>query len=93
VSRLTVSPSPADLLDVTLEILGHVVMDDAADVRFVQPHAESHRGHHHAESAAHEALLDAAAFGGGEAGVVGVRDPLGRAVGALFPWKIKQKRV
>lgn len=62
-SRLTISPGPADLLHVTLKIFGHVVMHDAADVRFIQPHAESHCGHHHAELAAHETLLDTAAFG------------------------------
>lgn len=64
-SRFAVAPGAADFLHVALEILGHVVVDDAADVGLVQAHAERHRGHHHAQPAAHEALLDAPALGGG----------------------------
>lgn len=41
---------------------GHVVVDDAADVRLIQAHAERHGGHHDPELPAHEVVLHAAAL-------------------------------
>lgn len=77
-SWLSIPAGPADLLDIALEVLGHVVVDNTTDVSFVQAHAESHRGHHHAQVAAHEVLLDAAPLRRGQAGVVRVSQPGGQ---------------
>ena len=40
-------------LDVRLKRLGHVVVDDSADVRLVDPHFEGHGGHDDPQPARH----------------------------------------
>lgn len=58
--------------------LGHVVVDDTADVRFIEAHAKRHGGHDDSELPAHEIVLDAAALGCRHAGVVSLRLPFQR---------------
>lgn len=45
--------------------LGHVVVDDATHIRFIQAHPEGHGRHHDSELPAHEVVLDTAALCGG----------------------------
>lgn len=42
--------------------LGHVVVDDPTDVRFVEAHAKCHSSHYDPELPAHEVVLDTTAL-------------------------------
>ena len=46
-----VPAGPPDLLDVRLERLGHVVVDDGADVGLVDAHPEGNGSHDHSQPA------------------------------------------
>ena len=70
VCRLPITPGAPDLLHVTLKTLGHVIMDDGANVRFIQTHPERHCGHHDPETTGHEGVLDTLTLGSSQAGMV-----------------------
>ena len=52
--RSSIAAGSADFLDVVLESFGHVVVDDAADVRLVDAHPEGHSGDDDANFSGHE---------------------------------------
>lgn len=70
VRSLPITPGTSDLLHVTLEALGKVVVHDASDVTLVQAHAEGDSGDDDAQTARHEGVLHALPVRGGQAGVV-----------------------
>lgn len=55
--------------------LGHVVVDDATDVRLIEAHAKRHGGHHDSELPAHEVVLNTPPLRRRQAGVVSLRLP------------------
>ena len=67
---LAVPPGPARLLVVALQVLGHVVVDDKADVGLVNAHAKGVGGHHHRGPVVEEVLLVFLALLVGQARVV-----------------------
>lgn len=69
--------------------LGHVVVDDATDVRLIEAHAKRHGGHHNSELPAHEVILDTTAFRGRQASVVSLRLPFQRLTYFLPCWRGK----
>lgn len=50
------------LINRSVTHLGHVVVDDAADVGLIEAHAKRHGGHHDSELPAHEVVLDTTAL-------------------------------
>ena len=68
-----VAPGAPDLLVVGVERLGDLRVDDPADVRLVDAHAEGGRGDHDVEVVVHEPLLDVVAVAAAHAAVVGGR--------------------
>ncbi len=55
--RSAVPPGPASLLVVAFQVLGHVVVNDKADVGFVNAHAKGVGGHHHCGPVVEKILL------------------------------------
>ncbi len=70
VGRLAVAPRAPRLLVVTLQVAGHVVVDDKTDVGLVDAHAEGVSGHDDGRAVKGEVLLGLAALLGREARVV-----------------------
>ena len=70
VGRGPVAAGAARLLIVSLQVGGHVVVDDKAHVGLVDAHAEGVGGHHHAGAVVEELVLVGAALLGGKARVV-----------------------
>ena len=69
--RLAVPAGAADLLVVALDRRRHRRVDDGADVRLVDPHAEGRRGHHDLDVAAEERGLHVVPLRRRQPGVVG----------------------
>ena len=78
--RLAVPPGAPRLLVVRLQRARQVVVDDEADIRLVDPHAEGVGGHDHPQLAGHEAVLGPLALAGAELAVVAA-EPRSRALG------------
>ena len=83
---LAVTAGAAGFLVVGFDAFRQVQVGDEAHVRFVDAHAERHRGHHHQAVLAQKALLVVGAHRAAQAGVVGqggdalVGEPLGGLV-------------
>ncbi len=83
---LAVTAGAAGFLVVGFDALGQVQVGDEAYVRFIDAHAERHRGHHHQAVLAQKALLVVGAHRAAQPGVVGqggdalVGEPLGGLV-------------
>lgn len=86
VCRLAVTSGPAHSLHVALEAGRQPQVQHSPHVWPVQPHPESHRGHHHPQPALHEGLLHALPLPRTHAGVVGLGDSLGLACGGRHRW-------
>lgn len=88
VRRLPITSRTADLLHVTLEALGHVVVDDSPHVWFVQTHSKSHGGHHHTQLPAHEVILHAPSLRRRHPCMVRFSDPFQRLTDLLPGWGV-----
>ena len=53
----TVASGPARFLVISLDVFGQIVMDDEADVRFVDAHAKGNGGANHTDFVAQEKFL------------------------------------
>ena len=92
-ARQAVAARAAGFLIVALDIFWQVVVDDEADVGFVDAHAERDGGADHADFVAEEQFLVFAAFLRRQARVIGFRalmpprSAFGHALGAFAAWQ------
>jgi len=80
---LTIAASSSYLLDVRLDVLWHVKVDDSANVRLVQTHAECYGGDDDANSTVHKVFLYVLACDARHAGVVAIGRPCTVLLGLL----------
>lgn len=69
-SHDTVPPGTTDLLHVSLEGTGHIVVNDSSNVRFIDAHAKRHGSNYDLGFSAHEMFLHNFTSGRRHAGVV-----------------------
>ncbi len=69
--RLPIASGPPDLLNVLLQRAWHLIVDDVADVRLVDPHAEgARRDHDQASRRLHELTLGGGPIGSAHLAVI-----------------------
>ena len=66
----SVAPGTPGFLVITLNVLGQVVVQDEANVRFVDPHAKGNRGANDRDLIPQKEVLVAGSLAGAQAGVI-----------------------